>query len=952
MKYYNKGIKMNEDFTKGKYLYVWEWIQRARKNNRTWEEIKKGFRSSENEIISFLNTKILEDSWPEDITKESFWEIINEQKRIEDNQDSGFISSSQDKPNPLIPSPVEGSAWQSYKETLKDNHFDFETRQTIENTTAKILSYLSNDTSKLERKEVVKGLVIGNVQSGKTANMEALMSMTADNGWNIYIILSGTIENLRKQTQQRFKDDLFKHHGTINWTEIDRPELGKSTSAQELYLDKKYNIRYFTVCLKNSTRLKRLIKWLQSDKDQMKNMRILVIDDEADQAGVNTANIDENEKSEIYRCISNLINQNKENNEIADEKFGAMNYIGYTATPYANMLNDPRCESLYPKNFISTLSVSPQYFGPQQIFGNEDLEYKGLPVVNEIDKDEIKKIKDLHSTADAEDIPVSLIESFLWFICGAACMRSLNYTKPISMLIHTSQKTNHHASIAIAIQNWLETNSIKTIVNECEKVWQKQTEKFTYEKLKEAYYDYKEDEKTFKEYPSFSTIKPYIEEMLSSSEKKYTHIELSDDREKEFNKGIHICIDNCKNNAPRNNPDDGTHYHLRLAYPGKDDNLDFAPVFLVIGGATLSRGLTIEGLISSYFLRSIGQADSLMQMGRWFGYRKGYELLPRLWLTEDTIKQFKYLSKMDNELRDTIKEMEQAGKSPIDYRLRIRLPDDKSLIDVTSKNKMQSVKEKRDYSGTYKQTYKFDNDEVIIRHNIEAFETFLDKLGQPKNEGKNKYGENSQIWKDISVETIISFLENYKFSKALPECENVAKWIKTDKVRNVLSHWNVVLAGNKNADELLGVYNHNGYSVNKVNRSKYTKKIEEDDSIINLGTLRNPFDLIADIDISKNPELINPISEVTANKIKQLRRRSSEKETPQLLIYVVSANSKASGDEDNRTSLNIAYDLIGLSINIPEQSESTVDEVDNDYYEIDFEKYGIKSAVDIQGEDA
>ncbi len=942
---------MNIDLTEGKYLEVWGWIQKARRNNKSWEEIKFGFGSTEDELSVFLHKRIVEDFWPDNITKELFWEIIDEQRRIEDNQDSGFISSNPDKPNPLIPSPIEGSAWQCYKETLKDNHFDFETRTTIENTTAKILSYLSNNTYDMERNDVVKGLVIGNVQSGKTANMEALMSMTADNGWNMYIILSGTIENLRKQTQQRFKDDLFKHHGTINWDEIDRPELGKSKSAQELYLKKTDNIRYFTVCLKNSTRLNRLIKWLQADKNQMKNMRILVIDDESDQAGVNTANIDEDEKTKIYKCITNLINQKTVNDEIAPEKFGAMNYIGYTATPYANMLNDPRCESLYPKNFISTLSVSHQYFGPQQIFGNDDLGYRGLPIVNEIDEDEIANLIDLHLTADAEDLPVSLKESLLWFICGAACMRSLKSTKPVSMLIHTSQKTDHHANIAKAIQQWLDITSIETIIDECESIWKKQTEKFDFEKLTELYSDYKVDENTFKEYPSFETIKPFIKAMLSISDRKYTHIELSDDKKKEFNRGIHICVDNCKNTAPKNNPDDGTYYHLRLAYPGKDDKLDFAPAFIVIGGATLSRGLTIEGLISSYFLRSVGQADSLMQMGRWFGYRKGYELLPRLWLTEDTIKQFKYLSSMDNELRDTIKEMEKAGKSPYDYRIRIKLPKEQGLIALTSKNKMQSVKEKRDYSGTYKQTYKFDNNEETMQHNIEAFETFLDKLGAPQSGGKNKYGESAQIWKCIRVETILSFLESYKFSQALPECENVVKWIKTDKVKNVLGLWNVVLAGNKNPSDKLGVYEHNDYSVNKVNRSKYNKKLEENDSIINLGTLRNPFDLIADIDISKDQNLITPISEVTASKVKQLRRRSSEKETPQLLIYVVSANSTADDDKENRISLGINHDLIGLSINIPEQSESTADEVDNEYYEIDFEKYGIKSSVDIKGED-
>lgn len=945
---------MSFDFTEGNYMYVWEWIHRQRKRNIEWQKIMFGLGENDGNVPSFLQKKILEDDWPENINKDIYYEIVQEQKRIEDNQDSGFISSPADKPNGMLPSLIDDSAWQCYKRTLEDNKFDFETVQSIENSTSKILSHLSNNTSMLERENVVKGLVIGNVQSGKTANMEALMSMTADNGWNMYIILSGTIENLRKQTQNRFKNDLFKHPGAIKWDEIDRPELGKSKSLHELYLNKSDNIRYFTVCLKNSTRLNRLINWLQSDRNQMKNMRILVIDDESDQAGVNTADIDEEEKTKIYACITNLINQRKANGEVADEKYGAMNYVGYTATPYANMLNDPRCESLYPKNFISTLSVSRQYFGPQQIFGNSDLGYKGLSVINEIDDEEINNITDLHSEKDTDELPDTLKDSLLWFICGTACMRFKNSKKPVSMLIHTSQKTEHHNNIAMAIQNWLDVTAVDEIISGCEIIWKEQTDKFNYEKLREQYFDYKEDGKTMNVYPSFAEIKPYIIEMLTTNDKKYTHIELSDNSrqsKKEFSKGIHICVDNCKNNVPKNNPDDGSYYHLRLAYPTEEDNLDYAASFIVIGGATLSRGLTIEGLISSYFLRSVKQADSLMQMGRWFGYRKGYELLPRMWLTENTIKQFSYLSSMDHELRETIREMEEAKKSPYDYRIKILLPKERNLIDITSKKKMQSVKERRDYSGTYKQTYKFDNNEETLKHNIDIFEKFLDVLGKPNPEGKNKYGEYAQIWRSIDVDVILGFLEKYKFSEVLPECVNVIKWIKSDNIKKILSSWNVVLSGNKTESERLGKYEHNGYFVNKVNRSKFSTKMEEDDKVINLGTLRNPYDLLADIDLIKNPDLEKVIKETPTNKVKQVRRRSAEKETPQLLIYVVSANSVAEPGEENRTDLNTEHDLIGLSINIPEQSVSTSDEAANEYYEIDFERFGISRSVDIEGAD-
>ena len=286
-----------------------------------------------------------------------------------------------------------------------------------------------------------------------------------------------------------------------------------------------------------------------------------------------------------------------------------MNYIGYTATPYATILNDPRKESLYPKNFISTLPVSKHYFGPQQIFGNSDLGYPGLSIISEVSKNDINTLKLLHTTGNKENLPASLKESLLWFICGTSVMRYKNINKPFSMLIHTSPNTKDHREVSKAIMQWLKETSVEQIVTECKKVWNSQTAKFNYIKLKEEQYkDFKEDSNTMKSYPSFREIEKTIKDILLAEKDKYTFIELGDDKkEKKFSKGLHICIDNCKNNPPqkKEGEDDGSFYSLRLSYPTKMDKLDYSTSFIVIGGDTLSRGLTIEGLISSYFLRTV-----------------------------------------------------------------------------------------------------------------------------------------------------------------------------------------------------------------------------------------------------------------------------------------------------------------------------------------------------------
>lgn len=928
------------DLTNGNFERVCDWIKLQRSEGSTWDEIENHLGYDSKSFFSQMHVFL---RLPSEFDEEKYLLICNELKRIEDNQSFGFICDSQQQTNSFSPSLSPDSAWQCYKRTLRDNNFNVETILSIENVTSKILSKLSNNTANIEDScNVVKGLVVGNVQSGKTANMEALMAMAADYGWNMFIILSGTIDNLRKQTQDRIQNDFNKNRGAISWHRIDRPELGDNNTPANLYLNN--NIRYFTVCLKNATRLCRLIKWLQSDPNSIRNMRILIIDDEADQAGINTANIKDEEISRINSLITNLVNQKAWDGIDTRIRYGAMNYVGYTATPYANILNDPRLESLYPKNFISTLPVSKQYFGPQQIFGNEDLGYRGLSIINNISEDDICSISNIQRNDsdtqrnDASNLPGSLMDSVLWFICCIACLRTKKSKKPVSMLIHTSQKTEHHERIAEAITGWLGGLDKETIIGECKTVWERETRLFDFEKLTKQYQDYLVEEKTMRDYPAFDDIQEEIRNMLGNDNEIYSHILLNGDGEIKYSSKIHICIDNCKNNVPVATEDDGTYYHLRLIYPKENEYNGYAPAFLVIGGATLSRGLTIEGLVSTYFLRSVNFADSLMQMGRWFGYRRGYELLPRLWLTKNAVSQFKYLSNMDYELRETIKEMEEEEKNPSNYAVKVLLPE-MNVIGIVNNNKMQAANRGFDYSGTYKQTYKFDNNKVEMKKNINLLNEFINQLGDPKCVG------SALVWKRIDVDKTLCFLDGYSFSSGMNGCKNLVRWINSDSVKSILKEWNIVLAGNKNYSESLGCINYGNYSINKVNRSRIVDS--EDNDIINIGTLRNPLDILADIDLEDdlNRSLIEEVKSAESKDVKRIRRKSTERYIPQLLIYVISKNSSPEDDSDGREKLGTGEDLVGLSINIPEQQESTIDKNTNDYIEINLDAF---SDVDIR----
>lgn len=894
-----------------------KWIKNARERNMSWDLIEYATKRNDEELKKFLDQQVLTNFW-EELTCDE-WKILvklqkeAEEQTIEIDYQSGqamIIEEGEDNDVDIPTDPQ--SAWQLYRKNLLTKGFKEKIVDEMERATLKILKRLSNNTTELP---AVKGLVIGNVQSGKTANMAALMAMAADWGWNMFIVLSGTIENLRQQTQNRLLSDL-NHPGNLNWLGLEhlskKPPLGQR--AQDLHFDKMSKQRYFTVCLKNPGRLRGLIQWLQSDANKQKQMKILVIDDEADQAGINTADVNSSTIRTINKLIRDLVNGRNEKSKEIDNRYRAMNYIGYTATPYANILNEAGEDSLYPRSFISTLSVSKEYFGPQQIFGLEGGEYDfdGLDVVRVIDNQDLEDVKRIHDDAILF-VPKSLQNAICWFMCGVACMRIWKYNKPISMLIHTSQKTDHHSNIANAVKNWISNQKRDVLIDKCRQVWEYETRQFTFEKFREQYPEYDRKDNEINRYPEWKYVKEQLEILLTQ---EVTNIPLDDDNELTYHAGIHMCVDNCKNNGIN---DDGM--YVRLAYPTTDNMPIPAPAFIVIGGATLARGLTIEGLISTFFLRSVNQADTLMQMGRWFGYRKGYELLPRIWITSKTNDQFKFLSALDQELRDEIHEMDTLGKSPALYGPRVKNTPKASFIRITAKNRMQNAQATdMDFSGSFNQTYLFDNDPQILKDNINVTNEFLELLGKPeKRKECNIHAKNTLIWRNIDFFYIKDFLKKYKFNSRLSvfnDIYSVTTWI--EKVTNAgkLGKWNVVVAGKESAQN--SVWKSPVGNVNKVSR---TRKIyqNEVDNTINIGVLRDPKDVIADIDLDgKSQEFITEVTKKFKSRYaKELRNVAGLDTTPQLLIYMIDKNSKAQEGSKTRFDLDAAEDIVGICLNIP-----------------------------------
>lgn len=890
------------------------WIKSAREHGKEWSDIRYALRTDDNGLIEFLAEQKANNWW--DIEAVQWKELVELEKEAEEQTKDVDITGTQamimdeGEDNAVNIPENPQSAWQLYKHRLLDQGFKSDVVRNMEYSTLRILKRLSKDTTQILP---IKGLVIGNVQSGKTANMAALMAMAADWGWNMFIVLSGTIENLRQQTQARLLSDL-NHPGNLNWIGLEhlskKPAYGQR--AQDLHFeeDPQNKCRYFTVCLKNSGRLKKLIQWLQSDSNKQKQMKILVIDDEADQAGINTADITTSEIKTISRLIRNMVNGKNEKGQEVSVKYKAMNYIGYTATPYANVLNESGEDSLYPRNFISTLSVSKEYFGPQQIFGVDGGNYDGMDIVRIIDEYDLEAIKSIHD-GDSLYIPETLKNAICWFMCCVACMRTWGYKKPVSMLIHTSQKTDHHKLVADAVKNWINSKTAEELCHICEDVWNRETAQFPFEKFREQYPDYDRKDEEINRYPEFSEIK---KQLLILLKREISNISLSEDKELEYHEGIHLCIDNCKNNGIN---EDGM--YVRLAYPDSAHMPSPAPAFIVIGGATLSRGLTIEGLVSTFFLRSVGQADTLMQMGRWFGYRKGYELLPRIWITDKTNEQFKFLSALDQELREEIHYMDTMKLSPEKYGPKVKNTPKYNFIRITAKNRMQSAKQAdMDYSGSFNQTYLFDNDREILQLNINSVKKFINNLGEPEQRKEcNKHAANTFIWRNVPFESVKKLLLEYKFQNRLSvfnDISSVVSWIENITREEKLDNWNIILAGKSKGDN-----SYMEFTFGKVNKVVRTRKSDyRDCSVINIGVLRDPKDIIADVDLEgKSPEIVEKVTNFKSGYAKEIRSKAGMDTIPQIIIYIIDKDSKAPEHSMSRKNLEAPEDIAGICMNIP-----------------------------------
>jgi hypothetical protein len=666
--------------------------------------------------------------------------------------------------------------WSRYQEYLEAKLSEVVVSE-LDRTTDEVLALLEDPHR--EDSWDRRGLVVGHVQSGKTSNYSGLICKAADAGYKIIIVLAGAHNNLRSQTQIRLEESFVgfetksdRTYGgpvgvgnfgarLITNTATTRSENGDFSRVVADHFGgiSPEERPWLFVVKKQKTVLTSLLNWIKNrvaeseeastGRKLVTKLPLLMIDDEADYASVDTGELKFNDKGEPDieyepKTINKLIRQ-------ILHTFTRKAYVGYTATPFANIFIHHKASTrsegpdLFPRSFIINLAAPSNYIGPRKIFGikSADGQEGELPLIRYI-TDHLEggnqdgwmppkhKTNHIPIFEGQEKIPHSLDEAICSFILSCAVRELRGQTNQhSSMLIHVTRymavQKQVYDQVSTALENMrrriVRQIDSETLIEKLRKIWA----------------------------TDFIISSQRIKQLVSINE-------VSDDlpRWEEILELLPNIVSDIQVQIVNGTARDALYF---------SDTSTFRKV-IAIGGDKLSRGLTLEGLCVSYFVRTTMLYDTLMQMGRWFGYRHGYLDLCRLYTTQEMILWFRHIANASEELREELDFMAAARLTPEEYGLKVISHE---ALAVTSPLKMRNSKPlSLSYAGTRPQTILFHRDEMIQQQNLSASDEIIRKLGSNfisdityKREDTTETWPNARLWRNVSHEIILDFLRSY-----------------------------------------------------------------------------------------------------------------------------------------------------------------------------------------------
>jgi hypothetical protein len=774
-------------------------------------------------------------------------------QKLRELRDPPILEGAADAPWYLGPEPGD-RCWPAIETILKGEDWSDEDIRSLDIASSKVVARLSHPSTE---RFTTKGLVLGHVQSGKTTNFTSVIAKAADRSYRLFIVLSGIHNSLREQTQERLTEYLVEPNDGY-WmplTEQNRDFVPPPGATATVYLARHAQHQVLCVVKKNAVRLRRLKEWLASaDAEELKRLPVVIIDDEADQASVATAR------------INGLI---KEILELLPKAA----YIGYTATPFANLLIDPSAKDLYPANFIVDLPKPKDHFGTEVIFGRDAIEGEegegpldGYDMVRSVPKDELDELRPAPRQPIEEfiaELTPSLRRAVLYFWLATAARRVRGTGVPHStMLVHTSMRIAAHEAFREPLET-LRAEFVAKLIRDDRALLEELRDLWTDETSKVAAGEFGETVVPFKQ------LREHLTEVVGATR---------------------VVMDNSRSRE-------------RLSYRGEP------VVAIAVGGNTLSRGLTLEGLVVSFFVRSASAYDTLLQMGRWFGYRRGYADLPRIWMTDELYRWFRHLATVEAEIRRDVRRYEEENITPLDFAVRIRAHPS---LAITAASKMSdAIRAEASYGGKRTQTRYFNADDADwLKQNTVAARKFVADAIEIDGAEARSNGNGQIIIRGVAAATVISFLRGYEFHEESFELDArlIEDYITRQNEGGLLLEWNVALmGGDPDAPEEPFEFGHE-LTVKKIRRSK----------------LMNPPTSYADIKtlMSKEHRVID-LETITQREARRagetdlmlLRGREDE---GLVALYPIDAQSPPDKqNEETRTDLGAATDVIGVGLVFP-----------------------------------
>jgi hypothetical protein len=701
-----------------------------------------------------------------------------------------WVNTSQAVANPYY--------WDRYAKHLSDTGKANIVRS-LDRETRTILDLTADPT--LAKSWDRRGLVLGNVQSGKTANYTGLICKASDAGFRVIIVIAGIHNNLRNQTQERIDEGFIgsekvlgnraQTHKQVGVGLIDNERRPTHFTSKAHDFTKKLaesvgmSLTGMTepgvfVIKKNAGTLRSLIQFLKDNGTRSGgkiNESLLLIDDEADNASINVGR--DQKISTINGLIREILNL-----------FERSAYVGYTATPFANIFIDPTTpdemlsEDLFPRSFIVSLDAPSDYFGASRVF----LENPEIYLRKIDDHDTLLPLK--HKIdIQLDDLPQTLLEA----------LRTHILTRALRVL---RLQGSEHSAMLINVSRF---NDVQSQVHEL---------------LDIELTDLKNSIRISTGFGAAALKDSKINLLHSTFESEFSDVEFS---WKAVQEALWEAI------APIETITINSKSTGSLSY---DSYRDKGRHIIAIGGYSLSRGLTLEGLSTTYFLRNSVMYDTLLQMGRWFGYRPGYQDLCRVWLTPEAIDWYSHIAIAVEELRDDLRRMQQEGGTPEDFGLKVRSHPDNLII--TARNKLgtgENFPVSIGLAGKLLETatihYGDSTAEEMNEQNLELIRKFLETISDAKvkvfdnTERDYSYWPYGYIYKSVPRDLVLKFLDNFQIH------DNLKYRFKELNRRYILDRgadlelWDVYIPTLETPNELVHCESKVGLTMNMRTRSAF-----------------------------------------------------------------------------------------------------------------------------------